>query len=193
MSSIEAEKNRLRKEIKRFRVSLSRDEKTEMDRRIFEKVMGWETLRKVKSVLIYCSTFLEVDTKALIRACYKSGKLIGLPRCSGKGHMDFYYADEGTEFEKSAFGITEPLPDSSRIIKDFTDTLCIVPGLAFDKSGGRLGYGGGFYDRFLSEHNEIITLGICYIKNITDKLVTGEYDIKVKYLACEDYLEDCNG
>ncbi len=79
--------------------------------------------------------------------------------------------------------------------KEFIENpdLTVVPGLGFDRSKNRLGYGGGYYDRFLCENNRLITVGLCYQNNLTDKLIINQYDMPVNYIITENSLEVCNG
>ena len=126
----------------------------------------------------YVSTPIEVDTRALINHSLKSGKKVAVPRCvPGTREMEFYYINSLDELEKGTFNVDEPNPDKSKAATEFKKSICIVPALCFDKRGYRLGYGGGYYDRFLSKYNGY-SIGICYNNCIVPKLIHGRFDRK---------------
>ena len=79
----------------------------------------------------------------------------------------------------------EPYGTENDIVDLSENIICIVPGLTFDLNGYRLGYGGGYYDRFLCENNRLITVGLCYQNNLTDKLIINQYDMPVNYIITE--------
>ena len=98
--------------------------------------------------------------------------------------MDFFYVDKLSEMEKGRFGICEPKPTLPRVV-DFSDALMLVPAMSFDRRGFRLGYGGGYYDRFLEAH-PVRTVGITYEMFMVEALPHDEYDKAVNQIATED-------
>lgn len=186
-------KKQLRLKIKRQRGLLTEKEKNKYDNKIYENLLNSGLLTKSKLILVYISTELEVDTHRIINFCHKNNIAAAIPRCEKNRNMKFYYYNENSILEKSAYGIYEPVPHKNKPVDNFNDSLCIVPGLAFDKRGYRLGYGGGFYDTFIGNNSNITTVGICYSENIADKLPIDFYDKHVNFLITDKTVEVCNG
>lgn len=193
MSRTDIVKKNLRAEIKEMRMSLDGEHKERLDRGVFENLLKCDDFLNAETVLVYKSTGIEVGTDRIIDYCLENGMKTALPRCFAGGVMKFYYYDRNTELEKSKFGIYEPYENPENEVCDFSRTVCIVPGLAFDNEGYRLGYGGGFYDRFLAAHEDIVTIGICYGMNMTEKLVRNEFDRNTAWVVTENKLEVYNG
>ena len=194
MNRTDAIKNQLRLHIKRMRRSLISEEKNQLDNGVFENLLKCGEFIDSKTVLIYNSTDIEVGTKKIIDYSFKHGKIVALPRCFKNHDMKFYFYDKNTQLKKSAFGILEPSENEKLEVKEFdSNAICILPALAFDKDGYRLGYGGGYYDRFLARHKDLVTIGLCYSSNILDKLVHNEFDQRAAYVATENNLEAYNG
>ncbi|MDE6768031.1 MAG: 5-formyltetrahydrofolate cyclo-ligase, partial [Eubacterium sp.] len=99
--------------------------------------------------------------------------------------MKFYYINSLKDIKTGFFGVREPDTDICCEVADFNDSICIVPAIAYDKKGYRLGYGKGYYDRFL-ENFSFISVGLCYNELIMDVLPIGEYDIPVDYIITQD-------
>jgi 5-formyltetrahydrofolate cyclo-ligase len=95
--------------------------------------------------------------------------------------MKFYLLDETTEFEISKYGIREPKPESTVLFEPMQNDVIFVvmPGAVFDRNGNRIGYGGGFYDKFLSAEPDHPTVALCYDFQVISKLETEEFDIPV--------------
>ena len=129
----------------------------------------------LKSKVIYCyySVNKEVDLLPFIKQALEDGKIIAFPKVKGQ-NMDFFEVKSLEELEPGYFNIPEP-PETTPAPKG---DLIIVPGVAFSKKGERLGYGGGFYDRFL-EHHKVYTIGVAYDFQIMNSLPTEEHDMKL--------------
>lgn len=178
-------KKQLRLKIKQEREALTYNEKTQCDMNIFKNILESGLLNKFNTILIYLSTDIEVNTKNIINYCFEKNINIAVPRCVGKRKMKFFYYNKNSVVEKSEYGIYEPIPDKNILVENFENSLCIVPGLAFDKKGYRLGYGGGFYDTFIINNPNITTVGICYEKHIMEDLPAGIYDKFVNYVITD--------
>ena len=193
MSDKDILKNQMRREIKAMRRSMDKSEKAACDEAIFRNLVLSGVLSNAETVLVYHSTEIEVGTEKIIAYCLENGIKTALPRCTTGHRMNFYYFEKGDTLQKSDFGIMEPFENPEREVKSFEKTVCIVPALSYDKDGYRLGYGGGFYDRFLAEHEEILPVGICYNENICEMLVRNEFDRKVSLVVTEKNPEENNG
>ncbi len=135
------------------------------------------------TVLIYCSTKDEPDTRGLIGWLLYTGRNVALPVCESEGVMVFYVIRSMEELKPGAYGILEPVGRTMPVITD--KTLCIVPGLAFTKNGARLGKGGGYYDRFLEAHPGMRTMGLTYRCLLQDTIPCEAHDCPVDVVITE--------
>ena len=112
----------------------------------------------------------------MLEQALKDGKRVAVPKCYGD-EMKFIYMDDLTAVETGYAGIPEPIDDEP--VADDPTALVLMPGLAFDREGHRIGYGGGFYDKFLSAEPTHPTLALCYEFQMQEHLETEEFDIPV--------------
>lgn len=156
------------------------------DDHIISSFLDSDLYKNAELILCYASLKSEISTDKLITAALSDGKRVALPLCTDKnGSMEFYFIDSLSDISEGAFGIREPNAEKCKRAEDFANSICVVPALAFDKKGCRLGYGKGYYDRFLKNYT-FISVGLCYNDFIMDSLPTDEYDEAVDYIACED-------
>ncbi len=118
----------------------------------------------------------EVDLMPLLSQALSEGKQVALPKCIGQ-EMHFILLSDLSRIQYTPFGVPEPA-DSGPIAAD-SSACVIVPGLAFDSRGYRVGYGGGYYDRFLAREPNHPTLALCYDFQLVDKLEPDPHDIPV--------------
>lgn len=178
-------KTRLRKSAKEKRLSMPETLKKSYDRKICNKLLNLWAVREAAAFLCYVSTPIEVDTKQFITALLASGKKVAVPRCEGgKSEMNFYYINSLDELTVGTFGVLEPSGNADNRVTETRDTLCVVPAFMFDENGYRLGYGKGYYDRYLSGYKGT-TVGICYDENIKKELFRGKYDKAVDMVLTE--------
>ncbi|MBQ2904422.1 MAG: 5-formyltetrahydrofolate cyclo-ligase [Clostridia bacterium] len=177
-------KSGLRKLYKSVRDSISSKEKTEFDSRIFTLLTNSSIYRDADLLLIYVSFGSEADTFAVIGQALGSGKRVAVPFCSGDV-MEFYELFTIDSLEIGKFGIPTVIPDKNNAVIDFAGSLCIMPALSFDKSGSRLGYGGGYYDRFLCD-KDIVKVGLCYERCLSCGLPSEKHDVKADYILTEN-------
>lgn len=176
INDIREYKKQLRAQYKAIRKSMNADDKSSADTEILQSVLKQYKYINCETVITYVSTAIEVDTRSLITYSLKIGKKVAVPRCvPNTREMEFYYINSLDELSSGTFGVDEPCPDKSKLVSDFNNSICIVPALSYDRYGYRLGYGGGYYDRFLSKYNGY-TVGICYDSCINKKLIHGRYD-----------------
>lgn len=179
------EKNSLRIAYKKLRNDMDSDCKKASDAKISQRVAELAEYENSGSVLVYVSSPIEVDTYAIIEHSFKDRKKVLVPKCVlNTNLMEFYEIRSLDDLEKGAFGIMEPC-DKCEKIKSFDDkTCCIVPALAYDKRGYRLGFGKGFYDRFLEGYKGK-KIGLCYSSCVVDELPTDTYDKTVDYIVTD--------
>ncbi|NLG93399.1 MAG: 5-formyltetrahydrofolate cyclo-ligase [Clostridiales bacterium] len=188
IKNIKEIKINLRARYRQFRSRLGEDQKAGMDSKIQNRLLALREYTGAETVFTYVSKPIEVDTIALIKTALASGKRVAAPRCVPDTYdMEFFYITSLDDLEKGSFGVLEPSPSKCRKVTDFSKGLCIVPGLSFDSQGYRLGYGKGYYDRFLAGFGGT-TVGICYSGCVQWNLPHGYYDKPVDILITEKYI-----
>lgn len=161
-------------------------DKISIDEKICHHIINSRFFFDCDAVMLYSAIGSEVDLALLHTAAIKSGKRVAYPRVESKGKMKFYYVDEYESMEAGAYGIKEPATGSEYVcLSSLTSPLIIVPALCYSHDGVRLGYGGGYYDKFLACFNGI-SLGVCYSDCIASKLITEQHDICVNHIVTQD-------
>ena len=155
----------LRKQVLQELKSLSAEEKQNMNDWLTNQLLQHPFYKEAKTIATYLSFPHEFQTARLIEQAQKDGKTILIPKTYPHGKMDFVLY-EPEKLERNSFGLLEPQGDFT-ILEPSQIDLIHVPGLAFNSSGYRIGYGGGYYDRYLSHYsgNTISTLYPCQIQN----------------------------
>ncbi len=169
-------KNELRKLMINKRKLISN--KKELSEIITNKIINLDNYKNAKVIALYNSLNDEVDTRELINKSIDN-KIVLLPKVIDD-KMVFIKANRATKYVKSSFGVLEPIGD---IYLGNID-LIIVPGVAFDKNLNRLGFGMGYYDKYLS-NKDIYKIGICFYEQLVDELETNEHDIKMNLVITE--------
>lgn len=188
MNDIRPLKQKLRAESKLYRNELSSNEKAELDSKISVRLFNTWQYKSCEVLLTYVSTEIEVDTREIISRALADGKRVAVPRCVDNTRlMDFYFIKDFDDLEGGYMGVLEPIPEKCEKMTDFSKGLCIVPALMFDLYGYRLGYGKGYYDRFLSNFCGE-TLGICYNRCVREKLPHGKFDKCVERIITQSRI-----
>ena len=133
-----------------------------------------EAYQKAASIYGYLPYNQEVRTVPMLEQAIRDGKRVAVPKIFGD-EMKFLWLDDLDRVEKGYSGIPEPIDDGPAA--DDPHALVLMPGLAFDKAGHRIGYGGGFYDKFLAAEPAHPTIALCYDFQVLDHLETEEFDI----------------
>lgn len=179
-------KQRLRAECKEKRRALSEAEKARLDRKITNKFLNLFQYREAHTLLCYVSTEIEVDTFQILRRALEDGKTVAVPRCiDGTREMDFYILTDLNQLSIGAFGVLEPKHEQCEKLTDLSGGLCVVPALCYDLSGFRLGYGKGYYDRFLSRFSGD-TVGLVYENCLCGPLPHGKFDRRIEKIVTEN-------
>lgn len=171
----------LRAEILSLRRDMEESVRKECDERIYNNLIKYEKTAECGTFLVYASSPAEVDTRRFITAMLTEGRTVAVPKCVGK-EMRFLTIGSLDVLVKSRFGVDEPADGTE--ITVFDDTVCIVPALRFDRNGYRLGWGGGFYDRFLARYSGH-SVGICYECCCGD-VPRDEYDLNTDTVMTEN-------
>lgn len=186
--NIKEVKINLRAKYRKVRENMDRDKKRKLDADIQSRMLTLREYGPEDTVFTYVSKEIEVDTISIINAALSNRKRVAVPRCvPGTRDMEFYYIRSMDDLEPGMFGVLEPIVTQCELVTDFSHGFCIVPGLGFDAQGYRLGYGKGYYDRFLSKFQGF-TVGICYSACVQWTLPHGYYDRPVDVLITEKYV-----
>lgn len=179
-------KKELRKKLKTQRRNIN--DKPAADSKICNYLIESSIYKNADTILFYAALDDEINIDDCINNALSQGKKAALPVClDDNGNMKFYYINSLNDIKTGHFGVREPDTDICREVTNYNCSICIVPAIAYDKKGYRLGYGKGYYDRFL-ENFSFISVGLCYNELIMDALPIGEHDIPVDYMITQDGL-----
>ena len=170
------DKKELRRTIRERKRAMTEEEivsRSEALGRLFAQSDAYKAAKTIYGYLPYNQ---EVRTVPMLEQALKDGKRVAVPKVYGD-EMKFLYLDDLTQVEKGYAGIPEPIADGP--VADDDTALVLMPGLAFDPAGHRIGYGGGFYDKFLAAEPNHPTLALCYEFQMLPELHTEEHDIPV--------------
>lgn len=186
--SIQARKKALRKEVLARRDAMSPTERMRGDVLLLERILGHQWYYLARHLLCFVSYGSEIDTKELINHALQDGKAVYVPLVEpdeeGKMHrMSFRRIASLGELQEGFHGILEPSKDAEEYRyseETALQTLLIMPGSAFDLYGNRLGYGGGFYDRFLADKEalRLHSIGVGYASQVVEKLACEPTDLR---------------
>ena len=170
------DKSTLRKEIREKKRAMTEDQINAASAELMRLFLASDLYRQARSVYGYLPYNQEVRTVPMLCKAIADGKRVAVPKVFGD-EMIFIWLDDLTQVEKGYSGIPEPIADGP--VADDETALVLMPGLAFDPQGHRIGYGGGFYDKFLASEPEHPTLALCYDFQMVDHLETESFDIPV--------------
>ncbi len=180
-------KKDLRRQMKAQRAALLADRKEFWDRQICDNVCRLDLVSKSRTVYCYLSFGSEIDTIGLVRTFLDSSKTVAVPRVTGR-EIHFYQIGALSDVRSGYRGILEPVETCPPA--ENPDALVILPGLAFTRAGGRLGYGGGYYDRFLAGEPDHPTLALAYPFQILDTIPQEAADRRTDWIMTPDELID---
>ena len=180
------EKKRLRSEIRADMRGLNEAYIADSNKGIYEKLSSLPEFLNSKVVFAFYSIGAEPDTHRFIELALKMGKTVALPRCYGKGIMDAAIINSLDELQEGVLNIPAPTEAATAISPEKID-FALIPALAFDKEGGRLGQGGGYYDRFL-EDARFFAVGIVRSRFFFDRVPVEAHDAKLKCIVTENEI-----
>ena len=170
------DKKALRKRIREQKRAMTLEQIEMASRKLVEQFLALEAYRKAKTLYGYLPYNQEVRTVPILEQALADGKRVAVPKIYDD-EMRFIYLTDLSQVETGYAGIPEPIADGP--IADDPTALVLMPGLAFDREGHRIGYGGGFYDKFLSAEPGHPTVALCYAFQMVEYLPTEEFDISV--------------
>ncbi len=158
-------------------------------RRIVGRLTHLPEYARSRCIMLYWSCHNEVHTHNLVRQALKDGKRVAFPRCDTrrKEIHPFEVRNLSGDLEVGAFGILQPREDSGGLVDLSQIDLCVVPGIAFDREGNRVGRGLGYYDRFLRKLGEKTRkIGVGFAFQILDKIYPTDGDTSLDMIVTED-------
>lgn len=189
LGNIRTRKSILRSEMMKKRDLISKDDRLLKSMNIKDSLFGIDEFNKAKTVLLYASYNSEVSTYAIMDECKKQGKHVAFPKCvlaDGVPGLEFYEVSKFSQLSDGYKGILEPDTikyNLKKVTKGFD--VVVVPGVCFDKDGYRIGYGKGFYDRFLSRYPSACKIGIAFDEQICDCVPREKTDLPVDMIVTD--------
>ncbi len=168
------DKQQLRTHIRDQKRAMTREQVEKASRHLTAIFLASVQYRNAKSIYGYLPFNQEVDTTAILTQALKDGKRVALPKTDGD-EMRFIWVTDLAAVQKAPLGCPEPIADTP--VADDPDALVLLPGLAFDMRGGRMGYGGGYYDRFLPGESHP-TMALCYDFQLLSDIPMQPHDIR---------------
>lgn len=179
-------KKDIRKRVLEIRNGIEKEEWEEKSRRIQKQVVTHPFFLSADSIYCYIDYRNEVGTKSIIQKAWELQKKVAVPKVEGN-EMNFYYISSFDDLKEGYRGIREPETD---YLSNDKDALVIMPGAAFDKQRNRIGYGKGFYDRFMGLHRDYKTIAIAFECQLVDKIETELFDYRPDILITEEQVYD---
>ena len=192
MDTAALEKQRLREERLAAREALSEQERSVLDDRITQKLLVTSEYAEATTVLTYVSVLSEVSTRMFIEYALRDGKTVAVPRCLPGHRLEFVAITSLDQLVAAPFNLLEPPKDLSALAEvQMSNAICIVPALLVDTKGYRLGYGAGFYDRFLSTYPGK-KICLAYQQNLSRTMLPHtEFDVAVDMVITESDVLAC--
>ena len=192
MNTVATEKQRLREERLAARETLSEQERCVLDDCITQKLLASPEYSEAATVLTYVSVSSEVSTRMFIECALRDGKTVAVPRCLPGHRLEFVAITSLEQLVAAPFNLLEPAKDLPALTESqMNNAICIVPALLVDTKGYRLGYGAGFYDRFLSTYSGK-KICLAYQQNLSKTMLPHiEFDVPVDMIITESAVLTC--
>ncbi len=182
----------IRKQKLALRAALSPEERQSAGQVMAGLLFSCPLWKEAEEIFSYVSFREEADTLQILRGALAQGKKAAVPKVEGKRRMSFYYIDSMEELNPGFMGIPEPSGAKERKAVPGEQTLFIMPGAAFDTTGARLGYGGGFYDTYLAEYPSVPRVALAYSVQLADRIPSESHDIRVGLIITEKGMIRCS-
>ena len=176
-----AGKKEIRERLIHMRSELSPGSREKKTAAVTGRILALTWFQKAETIYSYIDCKGEIGTRAVIQEAFRLGKRVAVPRVL-EDHMEFYYIRSLKEVEPGTFQILEPVTQD---MADGSEGLMLLPGIAFDKNRNRIGYGKGYYDRYLTNNRNLKTVAIAFDLQIIDQIDADAWDIKPDCLITE--------
>jgi 5-formyltetrahydrofolate cyclo-ligase len=188
------EKTLLRKRLLSVRSQLSEQVRAEKSGKIVQQLISSSFYQDAKCIFSFVPFGHEVNIRLLLEYSIQAGKIVAIPKTfTERREMELYRFHNWHELTEGPYGILEPNEQCTEKVEKEEIDLIIMPGVGFDRSGGRLGYGGGYYDRFLDGLKPIpLLVGVCFEEQMTDQMTMEEHDYRVHVVVTDQMTNRCN-
>jgi 5-formyltetrahydrofolate cyclo-ligase len=190
MPDLSLDKARLRRLLRERRRALTPGQQSAAARSIAARVAALPSWRQARRIALYLPADGEIDTAPIATAARRDGKGLFLPVIRDDDSLAFAGWEENTPLAPNRFGIPEPPADAAHCDPDELDMICL-PLVGWDRAGGRLGMGGGFYDRTLAGVAGVLLVGLAHACQEVETLPLQAWDVRLDYVATDDALHDC--
>lgn len=185
------EKQEIRRYVKEKKKLLTKGDVKDYSKKISALFCATDAYRNASVILSYLAYNTEINTDEIIERAWADGKTVAVPKVTGEGQMEFFEIDSFNQIELGFCGIPEPKADLCKV-PHFKKALMIMPGLAFGKDHTRIGYGGGYYDRYIERSEEsgieIMKISFAYDFQIFDTLEVERHDKKVDLVITSEEI-----
>lgn len=171
------EKAELRARMRCMRRALSGEEQRRAADGVYARIMNLSSYRAAEVVMAYVAARGELSLQGVLEDVLNSGRVLALPRCGEKGAMDACRVTDMRRLRRGAYGIWEP-DETCPLIPPEKIDLILIPGTAFDRAGGRIGQGGGYYDRYIQK-TRAVRVGVCHGFALMNRVPTEDHDARM--------------
>lgn len=186
-------KKEIRKRYLKIREEIPEAERKEAQQKIVERLVTCPVYEKADRIYSYVSFGSEADTYVLMEESIRRGKKVAVPKVLGPGKMEFYYIGDMRDLGPGFASISEPAARCERAPAPDHRSLVIVPGSAFDRKGTRIGYGGGYYDAWLSACPQCARVALAFSAQCSEEYLPSEpHDISMDAVITEKELIKCS-
>ena len=186
------DKIELRKKLKALRNNLTQDEVDVSSRLVAEKILACDAYRKAEHIMGYLAFGKELSVDGILKQALADGKRVYVPEIISQTEIRAVELESFTDFAYDRFGIRS-VPEPVKVCNPKILDLVLVPAVAYDRAGNRMGMGAGYYDRFLPQTENAIKIGVAYDALLQDELPYNEYDVPVPYLVSESGIVKIEG
>ena len=185
-------KSSIRKRVLALRDGMSREERMIYSRKIADILLGLDAIRQAENILCFAGYKSEVQTTELMEAFLALGKKVYVPRVDGE-EMDFYRISRLSDLQEGYKGIPEPNMACTDIFEGTVsaDTVMLMPGAVFAPDGSRIGYGKGFYDRYLAKCDIMNRIALCFSLQLLENIPSDAHDKKASVIVTEKGITEC--
>ncbi len=184
-------KKEIREKFLKERDRIPVEERSASQRKITDNIIGSFLYEEARCIYTYVSVKSEADTVPIIKRALMQGKRVAAPRVRGRHTMEFYFIRSLADLQPGFHGIPEPGPWCPKAPPPEEDALVIMPGVAFDRSGARIGYGGGYYDAYLENNEKCRRIAPAFSLQIAGEIPMQEHDIRAEFIFTEKELIRC--
>ncbi len=163
-------------------------DKVNLDQQILDRLYTYKPYTNAETIGLTVAMKGEINTKEIIERAWSEGKRVAVPKCNPKTkQMTFYYLTEWDQLEIVYFGLEEPRPEKTEMCPPDEIELLLVPGLIFDRNGFRIGFGGGYYDRYLKDYSNS-TVSLAYQFQVVENVPTETFDLPVEAIITDEQI-----